>query len=150
MAADEAPAARVLVRPLTLERLESAIRASWGRDTCDPSDQDSWSEEHPSTGQCAATAYVVNDLLGGKLLGAEVHHPDGSLQGHHYWNLFEGGLEIDLTAEQFCHGEVVQAPDVMDRIHAAPDPGAEHYLLLKARVVGRLADDASGASAPGD
>ena len=63
-------------------------------------------------------------------------------QGHHYWNLLNGGLEIDLTAEQFCHGEIVQTPDVMERIHDVPEPGAEHYLRLKARVVGQLAEKA--------
>ena len=57
-------------RPLTLLEIQSAIRASWGSDTCDEHDQEQWTPEHPSTGQCAATAYVVHDLLGGRLLGA--------------------------------------------------------------------------------
>jgi hypothetical protein len=142
MSAEGPARSSVPTHPLTLRRLEAAIRASWGQDTCDESDQERWTEQNPSTGQCVATAYVVNDLLGGKLLGAEVHHPDGTLQGHHYWNLFNDGVEIDLTAEQFCHGEVVQSPDVMERIHDVPEPGAEHYLRLKARVFAKLAEQA--------
>ena len=126
-------------RPLpSLAELEQALRASWGRDTCDEHDVPNWTAEHPSTGQCAATAYVVHDYLGGQLLGAEVHHPDGSLQGHHYWNLIDGA-EIDLTREQFIAGEILQAPDVMDRIHPQPNPGADRYLLLRDRVERYLA-----------
>jgi hypothetical protein len=121
--------------PLTLGQIEAAIRSSWGADTCDELDAALWSPEHPSLGQCAATAYVVHDLLGGKLLGAEVRNPDGTLQGHHYWNLFPGDLEVDLTLEQFTHGETVQPPDTMDRIHDTPDPGAERYLILRDRVL---------------
>ena len=122
----------------TLEQIERALRDSWGSDTCDAHDVDHWTPEHPSTGQCAATAYVVNDYLGGQLLGAEVRNPDGSLQGHHYWNLIDG-VEVDLTLEQFVNGEVVEQPDVMDRIHPRPEPGAERYLILRARVAEHLA-----------
>jgi len=126
-------------RPLSLRAIEDAITASWGPDTCDELDQDKWSPEHPAVGQCTSTAYVVNDLLGGQLLGAEVRHPDGSLQGHHYWNLLAGGLEVDLTLGQFASGESVLEPDVMERIHATPEPGADRYLALRDKVLRRLA-----------
>jgi hypothetical protein len=136
---EPATAASAVCRPaISLSALEGAIRASWGSDTCDETDLEVWTPEHAATGQCAATAYVVNDLLGGRLLGAEVRFPDGTLQGHHYWNLFDHGLEIDLTLEQFRGGERVGTPDVMERIHPTPDPGARGYLILRDRVLGRL------------
>jgi hypothetical protein len=140
MAAEETETvARAGTTPaISLSALEEAIRASWGRDTCDENDVEVWNPEHAATGQCAATAYVVNDLLGGRLLGAEVRFPDGTLQGHHYWNLFDHGLEVDLTLEQFREGEQVGVPDVMERIHATPDPGAQGYLLLRERVMRSL------------
>jgi hypothetical protein len=125
--------------PLTLSEIQSAIEASWRRDTCDELDEARWTPANPSLGQCAATAYVIHDLLGGRLLGAEVRNPDGSLQGHHYWNLLEGGIEVDLTLGQFSEGERVQVPEVMDRIHATPSPGADRYLILRDRVRQRLA-----------
>ena len=57
---------------LTLRALEDAIRHSWARDTCDPTDVEVWSTTNPARGQCPVTALVVHDLLGGQLLEAEV------------------------------------------------------------------------------
>jgi hypothetical protein len=68
----------------SLAEIEQVIRSSWPADTCDPVDRDNRSPENPSRGQCAATALVVQDVLGGELLVAEVHYPDGSRQGVHY------------------------------------------------------------------
>ena len=120
--------------PFTLHAIEAAIRKSWGPDTCDETDRDNWSTERPWLGQCTSTMYVINDFFGGKLLGAEVHFADGEAQGHHYWNLLEGGIEIDLTLEQFDSGEIVGVPDVMERIHTLPSPGAKQYQTLRDRV----------------
>lgn len=61
------------------------------------------------------TALVVQDLVGGELLLADVYNHDGSTQGVHYWNRLAGGLEIDLTREQFSASEVVQSPSVVER-----------------------------------
>jgi hypothetical protein len=90
--------------------VERAIRASWTAASCDPVDLAGWSQADAARGQCGATALVIQDLLGGELLVAEVRHADGSRQGVHYWNRLEGGEELDLTREQFADGEVVQAP----------------------------------------
>ena len=61
------------------------------------------------------TALVVQDMLGGELLLADVLNDDGSRQGVHYWNRLAGGLELDLTREQFKPSEVVQTARVVDR-----------------------------------
>ena len=119
--------------PLTLEDLEAAIRASWSFETCDPSDADVWTPANPSRGQCAVTALVVHDLLGGQLLEAEVHHADGSPQGYHYWNRL-AGLDVDLTFEQFAGGEVVGAPRLIERLASAPWLAHEQYLVFRDRV----------------
>jgi hypothetical protein len=99
----------------SLGDLETVIRGSWSERTCDPADRAQWSPENPSCGQCGVTALVVQDLLGGELLTAEVHHADGSRQGHHYWNRLYGGVEVDLTRDQFRDGETIGAPRVLDR-----------------------------------
>ena len=67
------------------------IRRSWSADT---SAYPAWTSGNPASGQCAVTALVVQDHLGGLLLRAEV----GSVS--HYWNLV-GAEEVDLTREQF-------------------------------------------------
>jgi hypothetical protein len=92
---------------VTLADLERAIRAGWSRETCDPVDVADWSPENPARGQCGVTALLVQDLLGGELLVADVTHVDNTRQGIHYWNRLAGGVEVDLTREQFTAGEVV-------------------------------------------
>src|SRR4051812_48449353 len=99
----------------SLADIERVIRSSWSEETCDPVDRDVWSTDNPSRGQCAVTALVVQDLLGGDLLLAEVLNADGSRQGLHYWNRLAGGLELDLTREQFSATELVQTPEVVPR-----------------------------------
>src|SRR5579859_3695688 len=94
----------------SLSVLESAIRAAWCVWTSDPIDQPGWSQSNPASGQCASTALVVQDLLGGELLIAEVRRSDGRRQGVHYWNRLAGGLELDLTREQFRAGETIGEP----------------------------------------
>jgi hypothetical protein len=97
------------------QRLEQLIRACWSEQTCDPVDRNEWSPENPARGQCAVTALVVQDFLGGELLLAEVLNADGSRQGLHYWNRLPGGVEVDLTREQFTATEIVQQPRVVPR-----------------------------------
>ena len=65
-------------RPLTLAGPGGGDPRSWSLQTCDPTDAPVWTPDEPSRGQCAVTALVVHDLLGGQLLEAEVHHADGS------------------------------------------------------------------------
>ncbi len=90
----------VEVRPLTLGAIERAIRLLVNRD-CDPTDAAKWTPANPSLGQCAVTALVVHDLVGGELLEAEVQYADGSRQGFHYWNRL-AGVDIDLYRAQFA------------------------------------------------
>jgi hypothetical protein len=120
-------------RPFTFAALESAIRASWSLETCDPTDVPVWTPAEPSRGQCAVTALVVHDLLGGELLEAEVDHADGSRQGFHYWNRF-AGLDVDLTRRQFAHGEVVRKPHLIERLPDVPWLAQEQYLIFRDRV----------------
>jgi hypothetical protein len=120
---------------ISLERLRSAIRASWTVETCDPVDVDDWSPGNPSRGQCGATALVVNDILGGNLLVAEVLLPNGSRQGFHYWNRLPEGDELDLTRDQFSPEEIVQAPDELTRPDGPPRRCLDQYLLLRDRVL---------------
>jgi hypothetical protein len=123
--------------PVTLRDLTVAIRQSWSLETCDPSDRLAWSDANPSRGQCAVTSLVVHDFLGGELLEAEVHNPDGSRQGFHYWNRLDG-IEVDLTRDQFTDDEVVQLPRLIDRKNGGPWLAHEQYLLFRERVLATL------------
>jgi len=122
----------------SLTEVERAIRVSWSADTCDPVDLP-WSPANAAKGQCGVTALVVQDLLGGELLMAEVLHADGSRQGVHYWNRLHGGAELDLTREQFARGEVVGEPETVVRpVDTSTGRLARQYRTLADAVSARL------------
>ena len=122
--------------------LEDAIRTGWCLWTSDPVDQPGWTADNPACGQCAATALVVHGLLGGELLIADVQAADGSRQGVHYWNRLVGGLELDLTREQFRGGELVgEARAVKRPADVTRGRLAGHYSLLASRVARGLVGD---------
>ncbi len=127
------PVRPVEERPLTLGAIEGAIRACWSIETCDPTDATKWTPANPSLGQCAVTALVVHDLVGGELLEAEVHYADGSRQGFHYWNRL-AGVDIDLSRAQFASNEHVQPPHLVDRLPDQPWLAHDKYVVFRDRV----------------
>lgn len=120
---------------MELAEVASAVAASWGLDTCDPADVPDWTPDNPSRGQCGVTALVVQDLLGGELLLAEVHVA-GERTGWHYWNRLD--TDIDLTREQFRPDEVLTEPVVVPYPARPPGRCREEYELLRSRVLERL------------
>ena len=124
------------------DRLAAAIRTAWALDTCDPVDAGDWSPANPSRGQCGVTALIINDLLGGELLIADVLRTDGTRQGVHYWNQLPDGTELDLTRDQFSIDEIIQRPRTVQRPPGPPKRCAGQYLIMKRRVQSLLAADA--------
>lgn len=115
------------------EAIVRALERSWDATTsADPS----WSPEVPSRGQCAVSALVVQDELGGDLLRAIV---DGT---SHYWNRVADGSEIDATRAQFQRWHPVE--EVIRRrsyVLSFPDT-RRRYLILRSRVNALLHADA--------
>ena len=117
-----------------------AIEASWSADTSATPGQ--WSPEHPATGQCEVSAFLVWQHFGGSLVLGEAH-VDGVKTEHHHWNRIDG-RDLDLTRRQFASGVDIRAievlgPDEIDRRR----PGmrsdlAERLGLLYRRVAARL------------
>lgn len=120
----------------SLSEVERAVRASWGADTCAPEDVPDWHPGNPARGQCGTTALVLNDLLGGDLVRADVHR-DGERVDYHWWNRLGDGLELDLTREQFAANEVVGRGEVLSRPAGSGRLDAE-YETLRRRVRERL------------
>jgi hypothetical protein len=120
----------------TLAELEEAIRGAWSLDTAE--EDDGWTPDNPSRGQCDITTLVVHDLVGGEVLAAGVYL-DGERVESHMWNRLASGIEIDLTREQFRSGQVIGEPSVRPR-PATFDPTHpryhryEQYLVLTERV----------------
>ena len=120
----------------TLAQLEGAIRAAWSEDTA--SEDNDWTPDNPSCGQCDITTLVVHDLLGGEVLSADVYL-EGIRVEAHMWNRLPSGIEVDLTREQFRLDQVVGEPTVRTRPPRF-DPTHpryhryEKYLVLSERV----------------
>lgn len=123
--------------PITVDELREHFLAAWGPDTCYPHMSAEWSPERPSRDQCGMTALVVQDVLGGDLVLAEVH-VDGAQIGHHYWNRLPDGTDVDLTADQFRPEETVVGGTVVIRPPDAPRYHREQYELLRDRVLAAL------------
>jgi hypothetical protein len=135
-ALDERAATFDETRAMSLGELEAAIRQAWGRETSD--DPDDWSEANRARGQCAVTALVVRELLGGEILVANVLR-DGVRVDRHAWNRLPSGLTIDLTREQFPRGEQFGEPRVEEPILTHRHP--ERLATLRERVRTRLGLD---------
>ena len=131
--------------PLRLfaDALDVALSFCWSADTS--SDPDAWSAHNPAWGQCAVTAVVVQDLLGGEIVWTEAVLPDGRHISH-YFNLIHGA-EVDLTRRQFPNGTRL-SPGVpktkgfsSTRAYVlSHEETYRRYALLYARVLVRLQD----------
>lgn len=77
---------------IKIGQMRRLLPLAWCKETATNED---WDENNPSLNQCAVTALLVQDELGGDLLRCEMTNGDS-----HYWNRV-GNYEIDLTAEQF-------------------------------------------------
>lgn len=64
------------------------------KDAWSPETTDTWDPKNPALGQCAVTALIVQDLVGGGLIRCM------NFGISHYFNRV-GDAEIDLTREQF-------------------------------------------------
>jgi hypothetical protein len=113
--------------------LFAAVRRAWAADT---SFDSRWTSKCPAAGQCAVTALVIQDYLGGQLLRAEVEGIS------HYWNRIKD-TDVDLTREQFARFAprevvtkarryVLSFPDTVQRYEALRERVA--MILNKERV----------------
>jgi len=107
--------------------LQAAIEEAWARETS--ADGENWSEQNPAWGQCAVTALIVQDKLGGELLRTTVG------QISHYFNRLADGNELDLTRKQFGVGAELGEVTVRERKYVLSFPDTrQRYGLLKQRL----------------
>ena len=119
---------------MKLSKLEEALRESWDRETCYQGCVDGWTPNNPAWGQCAVTALIVQDYLGGEVVWTFALFPDRKTVSH-YFNKIDGN-EIDLTYSQFPEGIVIQSGLTKNlRDYLSPICNfKKRYELLKQRV----------------
>lgn len=113
---------------MDLYELRHALKKSWGADTV----FGEWDAQHPSAGQCAVTALVIQDYVGGDLIRCPVNNGDG-----HYWNRLPNGDELDFTEDQFTETcfPLREQQSIRDRQRILSGYDTEfRYKLLSQRV----------------
>lgn len=104
----------------------------WCADTCAPRLREEWSETNKTLGQCSITAFLVQDIFGGRVYG--ILRPGGN---YHCYNVI-GDCCFDLTSEQF--GEEAKTlvyegnPEQFREIHFAKEEKRLRYEYLKGAV----------------
>lgn len=85
----------------------------WCSETCAPRLRDKWSEDNRTLGQCSITAFLMQDIYGGRVLGIP------TANGVHCFNVVDDCL-FDLASEQF-------GDTVLDYSYASEQSREQHF-----------------------
>ena len=122
------------------------IAGSWNSMTS--ADSANWSRDNPAWGQCAITALIAQDFLGGEILRIDLStHKDPKISAmrSHYFNRINGN-EVDFTRWQFSadYNEfnlvlASQTPEIRTREYLLGNQSTrDRYLLLRFSVAKSL------------
>ncbi len=114
----------------------------WTVETCAPRLRGGWSSENRTWGQCSITAFLMQDLFGGKVYG--IPRSDGNF---HCFNDVDGCV-FDLTSEQFGD-EILDysgCPEQFRDVHFSKEEKRLRYELLKERLLRKLSPDRGSRS----
>ena len=106
------------------------LRSSWCKETAHPSYQKDWTEENPAYGQCAVTALIMQEILGGDIYECTVNRK------RHFYNVTSDGKIYDFTQEQFG-GAFIVYDNIKERTRESllkVTNVKERYELLKSRM----------------
>lgn len=128
--ADMPPANPRYARVKTPRDLYDLLSGLWCAKTCAPRLRAQWSPEDRTLGQCSITAFLAQDIFGGRVFG--ILRPGGNF---HCYNVVDGRA-FDLTSEQFsdCTLDYTENPEQFREVHFAADEKRLRYELLKARL----------------
>ena len=115
--------------PVELREFYEVLKKCWCRQTCAPRMREEWSEDNCTCGQCSITAFLAQDLFGGKVYGI----PLGDGNVHCYNEAL--GVSFDLTCAQFGGRELCYEnnPEQFREQHFAREEKRLRYELLKRR-----------------
>ena len=116
---------------LTPRDVYDLLKGIWCAETCAPRMRKLWTAENPTLGQCSITAFLVQDLFGGKVYGTPLG--DGNF---HCFNDVDGCV-FDLTSEQFEDEKLLydHCVEQCREDHFAKEEKHQRYLLLKRRFL---------------
>ena len=102
----------------------------WCAETCAPRMRGNWTENNRTLGQCSITAFLLQDIYGGKVYGVPLG--DGN---YHCFNDVDGCV-FDLTSEQFGNTvlDYTHCPEQERSVHFAKAEKRARYELLKEKL----------------
>lgn len=111
-------------------RLYDALSEIWCEYTAAPRLRSNWSRDNMTLGQCSITAFLAQDIFGGKVYG--VLRPGGN---YHCYNVI-GDVVFDLTSEQFGDEKLDYSnnPEQFREVHFAKTEKFERYEYLKEKL----------------
>lgn len=107
--------------------LYDALSKIWCAETCAPRMRENWTPENKTLGQCSITAFLAQDIFGGKVYG--IPRSGGN---YHCYNVI-GECRFDLTSEQFGDEVLVyeENPEQFREVHFAKEEKRLRYEYLK-------------------
>ena len=118
------------------QKLYDALTEIWCEYTCAPRLRVKWSKDNVTLGQCSITAFLAQDIFGGKVYGVLRRG-----RNYHCYNVV-GDVVFDLTSEQFGDEKLdyTDNPEQLREVHFAKTEKRERYEYLKAELIKLLAE----------
>lgn len=128
--ADVSPADNKYAKIKDPKMLYDMLSEIWCAETCAPRLRDRWTEENRTLGQCSITAFLAQDIFGGKVYG--ILRPGGN---YHCYNAV-GDCVFDLTSEQFGDEKLCYQdnPEQFREIHFAKEEKRLRYEYLRKKL----------------
>ena len=103
----------------------------WCAETCAPRMRENWTRENQTLGQCSITAFLAQDIFGGKVYG--ILRSGGN---YHCYNVV-GDCVFDLTSEQFGDEKLCYEnnPEQSREVHFAKEEKRLRYEYLKSELL---------------
>lgn len=111
----------------TPKDLYDALSDLWCEYTCAPRMRKNWSKANITLGQCSITAFLAQDIFGGKVYGIL---RDGG--NYHCYNVVDDCV-FDLTSEQFGDEVLIYEgnPEQFREVHFAKEEKKQRYEYLR-------------------
>lgn len=138
--ADCAPFDPVFAKIENPRHLYDLLSGIWCKETCAPRLQGKWTRENQTTGQCSITAFLAQDIFGGKVYG--ILREGGNYHCYNVVPLPAGGeCVFDLTSEQFGDEKLCYEnnPEQSREVHWQKEEKRLRYEKLKAALLEKLA-----------
>ncbi len=119
---------------MTPRDLYDVLSEIWCEYTCAPRLRANWSEDNRTLGQCSITAFLAQDIFGGKVYG--VPREGGN---YHCYNVVDGCV-FDLTSEQFGDEKLCYEnnPEQFREVHFAKEEKRLRYEYLKNELTKKI------------